>query len=59
MNWNWLRCKKCNKPLMKLTDKSVIINEVYCRCCKTAFDVEVVNGKIIKNEEKVKSIRVS
>ena len=50
-NVNWFRCKKCNKPLLKLTEQSVVINEIFCRCCKTSFQVEIVKGKIIKNEE--------
>ena len=48
---NWFRCKKCNKPLLKLTEKSIIVNEIYCRCCKTSFDVIIQNGKVTKNEE--------
>lgn len=48
---NWFRCKKCNKPLLKLTDKSVVINEIYCRHCKTSFQVEIRQGNIIKNDE--------
>lgn len=50
-NVNWFRCKKCHKPLLKLTEKSVVINEIFCRCCKTSFQVEIVNGEIKKNEE--------
>ena len=50
-NFNWFRCKKCNKPLLKITEKSVVINEIFCRCCKTSFRVEIIHGKIIKNEE--------
>ena len=54
-NINWFRCKKCNKPLLKLTEKSIIVNEIYCRCCKTSFEVIIQNGKIIKNEEIIKN----
>lgn len=50
-NINWFRCKKCNKPLLKLTDKSVVINEIYCRHCKTSFQVEIRQGTVIKNDE--------
>ena len=49
--FKWFRCKKCNKPLLKLTDKSIIVNEIYCRCCKTSFQVEIYNGKILKVQE--------
>ena len=48
----WFRCRKCNKPLLKITSKSIVLNEIYCRCCKTSFDVNIQNGKIIKNEVK-------
>ena len=50
-NINWFRCKKCNKPLLKLTNESIVMNEIYCRCCKTSFQVKIINGDIIKNEE--------
>lgn len=50
--FSWFRCKKCNKSLLKITDKSIIVNEIYCRRCKTSFDVNIQNGKIIKNEVK-------
>ena len=50
-NFNWFRCKKCNKPLLKITEQSVVINEIFCRCCKTSFQVEIQHGKILKNEE--------
>ena len=53
-DFRWFRCKVCNKPLLKLTDKSIIFNEIFCRCCKKAFDVEIINGKIIRNIEKPK-----
>lgn len=36
---------------MKLTKKSIIVNEVWCRRCKKAYDVEVRDGVILKNEE--------
>ena len=52
---NWFRCKKCNKPLLKLTEKSIIINEIYCGCYKTSFDVIIQNGEVIKNEEIIKN----
>ncbi len=50
-NVNWFRCKKCNKPLLKLTEQSVVINEIFCRCCRISFQVEIEHGKILKNEE--------
>ena len=48
---NWFRCKKCNKPLLKLTGQSVVRNEIFCRCCKTSFLVDIEYGEVLKNEE--------
>lgn len=50
-NFRWFRCKKCNKPLLKITDCSIVVNEIYCRCCKTSFHVEIYNGSVLKNVE--------
>lgn len=52
---NWFRCPKCGKPLLKITEKSIVNNEIYCRCCKTAFDVEIEGLKINKAEKKEKT----
>ena len=49
--FRWFRCKKCNKPLFRITDKSIIVNEMFCRYCKTSFQIEIYNGKISKVEE--------
>ena len=49
--FRWFRCKKCNKPLFRITDKSIIVNEMFCRYCKTTFQIEIYNGKISKVEE--------
>lgn len=51
INFRWFRCKKCNKPLLKITDCSIVVNEIYCRCCKTSFHVEIYNGSVLKNVE--------
>ena len=55
-NSYWFRCKNCHKPLLKLTKESFVINEIYCRCCKTSFDVIIKHGKVLKNEEKQKEL---
>jgi phage FluMu protein Com len=47
----WFRCRKCNKPLLKLTEQSVVRNEIFCRCCKTSFQVDIEYGEVLKNEE--------
>ena len=52
---NWFRCPKCNKPLLKITEKSIVRNEIYCRCCKTSFDVDIEGLKINKAEKKEKT----
>lgn len=49
--FRWFRCKKCGKVLLRITDKSIVVNDIYCRNCKTYFQVEIYNGKIIKSEE--------
>lgn len=51
----WFRCPKCNKPLLKITEKTVIKNEIYCRCCKVAFDVDI-EGLEIKKAEPMKKV---
>ena len=50
---NWFRCPRCNKPLLKLTERSVVRNEIYCRCCKTSFDVDIT-GTEVKSAAEVK-----
>mgnify|MGYP007056199738 CR=1 FL=1 len=54
-NINWFKCPKCGKPLLKITEKSIVKNEIYCRCCKTSFDVDIDGLKINKTEKKQKS----
>ena len=49
---NWFKCPKCGKPLLKITDKTIVKNEIYCRCCKTSFDVDIEGLKINKAEAK-------
>ena len=46
--FNWFRCRKCNKPLLKLTDTSIVVNEIYCRCCKTSFNVNIQKGRVLE-----------
>jgi uncharacterized protein YbaR (Trm112 family) len=52
---NWFKCPKCGKPLLKITESSVVKNEIYCRCCKTAFDVDIEGLKVNKADPKKKT----
>jgi transcription elongation factor Elf1 len=52
---NWFRCPFCGKPLLKITDKSIVRNEIYCRCCKTSFDVEI-EGLEVKKAAAIKKV---
>ena len=49
--YKFLRCKKCNKVLLRLTEKSIVVNDIYCRNCKQYFYLEIYKGKIVTNEE--------
>lgn len=52
---NWFKCPKCGKPLLKITENSVVKNEIYCRCCKTPFDVDIEGLKVNKADPKKKN----
>lgn len=53
--FKWFECPKCGKHLLKITDKSIVKNEIYCRCCKIALDVEI-EGLEVKKAESVKKV---
>ena len=48
--FQWFKCPKCGKPLLKITAESVVRNEIYCRCCKTSFYVEIEGLEVRKAE---------
>lgn len=49
---NWFKCPVCGKKLLKITEASIVRNEIYCRFCKISMDVDikglVVNKAAIK-----------
>lgn len=49
-NASFLKCIKCGKPLLRVTEKSIVVNEIYCRYCRRYFDVQIFLGKVIKFE---------
>ena len=52
---NWFKCPDCGKPLLKITEDSIVKNEIYCRCCKTPFDVEIEGLEVKKAKRKEKT----
>lgn len=48
---HWFRCPGCGQNIIKLTDKSLVVNELYCRRCKTAYDVRIEGLRVLECEE--------
>ena len=48
--FEWFKCPRCGKSLLKITAESVVRNEIYCRYCKTPFDVEIEGLEVRKAE---------
>lgn len=37
----WIRCKHCNKKLLKVEDDTVIVNlPLHCKACKKISDIQ-------------------
>ncbi len=45
---NWFKCPVCGKKLLKITEASIVRNEIYCRCCKTSIDVDIKGLEVNK-----------
>jgi transcription elongation factor Elf1 len=45
---NWFKCPVCGKKLLKITEASIVKNEIYCRCCKTSIDVDIKGLEVNK-----------
>ncbi|MBR4386605.1 MAG: hypothetical protein IKP51_08805 [Treponema sp.] len=52
----YLLCTKCGKKLLKITEKTIFKNEIYCRVCKIAFDADIEGLNVIKMLRKKKEV---
>lgn len=52
----FLRCTRCGKVLLKITEKTIFKNEIYCRVCKIAFDADIEGLNVNKMLRKKKGV---